>query len=74
MRSTTRIALMEATGLAGELVALLQPACERIEIAGSIRRQRPDVGDVELVVVPRLKAPLGLFGEPAGPRSNGAPA
>lgn len=33
------------------LVAALAPACERIEIAGSIRRKRPDPSDIELVAI-----------------------
>jgi len=31
------------------LTDALRPACERIEIAGSIRRLEPDVGDIEIV-------------------------
>lgn len=51
----------QAEKLAQEVVALLEPACERIEIAGSIRRRQPDVGDIEIVGQPRLKAVPGLF-------------
>ena len=40
----------------------LAPYCQRIEIAGSIRRQRPQCGDVELVAIPRM-IPDGLFGD-----------
>jgi DNA polymerase/3'-5' exonuclease PolX len=45
--------LEKAKTIAEELKGLLSPACNRIEIAGSIRRQKPDVGDVELLVIPR---------------------
>jgi DNA polymerase/3'-5' exonuclease PolX len=31
----------------------LQPYCDRIEIAGSLRRNKLDVGDVELVCIPK---------------------
>lgn len=31
----------------------LAPLCERIEIAGSIRRVRPEVGDLDLVILPK---------------------
>lgn len=31
----------------------LAPLCERIEIAGSIRRGRPEVNDVDFVILPR---------------------
>jgi DNA polymerase/3'-5' exonuclease PolX len=34
------------------LVDLLSPACVRIEIAGSVRRQKPRPNDIELVMVP----------------------
>jgi DNA polymerase (family 10) len=55
--------------IAEEARALLAPACERLEIAGSIRRKRPDVGDVELVAIPKTApARLDLFGAAAGER------
>lgn len=54
--TTTRLARSEATALAWELVALLSPVCERIEIAGSLRRQRESIGDIELVCIPRYGA------------------
>lgn len=34
----------------------LAPWCEQIEIAGSIRRRRPDVGDIDLVLLPKNQA------------------
>lgn len=62
--TTTRLARSEAAALAWELVALLGPFCERIEIAGSLRRQRPTVGDIELVCLPRYgAASRDLFNE-----------
>lgn len=39
--------------MAEKIAAELQPFCERLEIAGSIRRQRPFVGDIDLVALPR---------------------
>jgi DNA polymerase/3'-5' exonuclease PolX len=44
--------LEKARAIAEELVSLLSPVCTRIEIAGSIRRQKPDVGDIELLIIP----------------------
>src|ERR1700733_234246 len=52
--TTRRIPLCEAEPLAAELETLLEPACVRIEIAGSIRRRAAEVKDIELVCVPRL--------------------
>jgi DNA polymerase/3'-5' exonuclease PolX len=40
--------------------AALAPYGERVEIAGSIRRGKPDVKDIELVAIPRQQ-PAGLF-------------
>jgi DNA polymerase/3'-5' exonuclease PolX len=50
--------------IAERLVEALRPWCDRIEIAGSLRRERPQVGDIEIVAIPRrLK---DLFGHPIG--------
>lgn len=45
--------LEKARKLAERIVEKLRPACERIEIAGSIRRQRPEVNDIDLVILTR---------------------
>jgi len=45
--------LEKAKAIAEELKSLLEPACERIIIAGSIRRQKPFVNDIELLCIPR---------------------
>ena len=44
-------------------VRMLQDSCERIEVAGSIRRRREDVGDVEILCIPRVGG-VDLFGQP----------
>jgi DNA polymerase/3'-5' exonuclease PolX len=44
--------LRRAQGAAQNLVNLLQPACRQIEIAGSIRRRKAEVHDIDLVVWP----------------------
>ena len=42
----------------------LAPYCERIEIAGSIRRRKPLVHDIEILFIPKMvKIKLGLFDE-----------
>lgn len=58
----TRLPLIEGLTIARRLRALLAPACERVEIAGSLRRCKSEVGDIELVCIPR-RAP-NLLGEP----------
>jgi DNA polymerase/3'-5' exonuclease PolX len=54
----------EALKVAEQIRAILAPHTSRIEIAGSIRRKRPEVGDVELLYVPKVSmSPADLFGE-----------
>ncbi|HEV8639422.1 MAG TPA: hypothetical protein VG370_34875 [Chloroflexota bacterium] len=56
--------LAEAEVLAAEVVRLLETATERLEVAGSIRRRKPDVGDLEVVCIPRYEQrPADLFGQ-----------
>lgn len=55
-----RIPLSEADQRAKAVVAMLSPFCERIAIAGSIRRRREDVGDIEIVCVPKVEM-TGMF-------------
>lgn len=55
------VPLADATRTARALVAALAPACERIEIAGSIRRRKPMVRDIEIVAIPRYAEVSGLF-------------
>ena len=47
--------LAYAQDMANALVELLAPACERIEIAGSVRRLKPEPNDIEIVAVPRIE-------------------
>lgn len=60
-----------ARSMAWSLVERLAPSCDRIEIAGSIRRDKPDVKDIELVVKPKfVEAPMpeqASFLNTAGP-------
>lgn len=52
---------------AAALLDLMRPDILRGEIAGSIRRQKADCRDIELVVIPRWEEeadPASLFGEP----------
>lgn len=45
--------ISDAKKLADQLADLMSPYCERIEIAGSIRRYKSDVKDIELVASPK---------------------
>ena len=48
-----RIDLQRAKAIGENIVKKLQPHCEKIEIAGSIRRKRPWVHDIDLVIIPK---------------------
>lgn len=52
----------QAHQIALELVELLAGGCDRIEIAGSIRRHAPRVRDCDIVCVPRMVQPAELPG------------
>jgi len=52
-----------AMGVADGLRDALADVCERVEIAGSVRRQKPKVGDVEIVYAPRYREIRDMFGE-----------
>lgn len=64
MSSGAELTLAQAEIVATTLLSALRPGCERIEIAGSIRRRCATVRDVEIVAVPRLAR--DLFGERDG--------
>lgn len=59
-----RLPLDKAAKLAALIADDLRPVCERIEVAGSVRRKCETVGDIELVVIPKYAA--NLFGEERG--------
>lgn len=50
----------EAYAIALKVLEELRPHCSRIEIAGSLRRKKPEVGDIEIVLVP-LPYSTGMF-------------
>ena len=56
MTLKTRCPLHRAEEVANEILRHLEPACERITIAGSIRRRKPEVGDIEFLVIPKYVA------------------
>jgi DNA polymerase/3'-5' exonuclease PolX len=50
----------QALEIAEKVKAQLAPHCEKIEIAGSIRRKKPEVKDIEIVAIPK-PYDIGLF-------------
>ena len=54
--------LLTAQRYAAKIVEWLAPFCEHIEIVGSIRRERPECGDVDLVCIPKVRAVKDLVG------------
>ena len=57
--------LLKAKKTADYLVQRMRPACYKIEIAGSIRRRKPVVHDIEIVVEPFVDALPNLLGDAA---------
>ena len=53
-----RLALPAARHLAAQIVCSIRPVCQRIRVAGSVRRGCPTVGDIELLVIPKFSASL----------------
>ena len=63
MTDKIKLPLAQAQALAEKIVEALSPACERIEIAGSIRRRKPMVGDIEIVAIPRFGPKPGAMAD-----------
>ena len=58
--------LAHAQAIAERLVYLLAPACNCIDIAGSVRRRKPEPKDLEIVYLPIIDhIPVDLFGATA---------
>jgi len=45
--------LEQAQGLAGQVLEAIRDHCERIEVAGSIRRKKSEIRDIDLVLLPK---------------------
>lgn len=52
----------KAYQIAKEIEKALSPNCSVINIAGSIRRQKKEVGDIEIVCLPLMEESKDLFG------------
>lgn len=62
--TTTKLPYREAMAIAGDLLVRLETACERILIAGSLRRMKPEIGDIEIVAIPKIEDVMAdMFGQ-----------
>jgi len=75
MAKEKTIELAQARRWADKIAAELAPFCEKIEIAGSIRRRRPEVHDIDLVILTDKQAAVNarlsrnaVDAEACGPR------
>lgn len=69
-----KIELSEATLIANAVMQHITPAMVRVEIAGSIRREKPVVGDIELVaIVEDQEKLLKLIGDVGQTIKTGVP-
>lgn len=51
-----------AMPIARRLADILQPACQQLHIAGSLRRRKTTVHDIEIVCQPHIESATDLFG------------
>jgi len=61
MSTGTRHTAKDAVAAALQVVDALRPHVDRIVVAGSLRRRCLDVGDIEIVIIPKPYE-VGLFG------------
>lgn len=54
--------LFKAASIALSAVQSLNPYCNKVNVAGSIRREKSEVKDIEIVVIPNKIAITGIFG------------
>lgn len=50
----------DAQKIADEVVGKLNPYCSRIQVVGSIRRQRADIRDIDILLIPSPGSSFGL--------------
>lgn len=56
MKTTYKLAEMQKK--ADEIVELITPYCDHVEVAGSIRRQKSKVSDIEIIYIPKYNEDL----------------
>ena len=64
-----RYPLSQAMDVAAELLTLLRPLTDRIAVAGSVRRRRSQVKDLELLAIPTPFQARDMFGRPTESRT-----
>jgi DNA polymerase (family 10) len=63
MGAKTKYPRSQALFAAREICQALDSACERLVVAGSLRRRKDQVGDIELLFIPKVaKVTTDLFG------------
>jgi len=62
MSTGNRVMWIDAYNLALDVLTIINPYCDRAEIAGSVRRHKADCGDVEIVAIPHREIDLFLAG------------
>lgn len=62
--------LNEATEIARQLLGYFGPYCDQAQIAGSIRRNKDEVKDIELVLRPKITPIRNMFGDVIGQQSD----
>lgn len=60
MSNNIKLPWQQMRSVASGVIRRLEPACHRIEVAGSLRRMCDEVGDVEIIAIPRMD--IDLFG------------
>lgn len=63
MGGETRLPREQVLPVALSLYRVLEPACDKICIVGSLRREKPTVGDIEVVIVAKHLLFADMFGE-----------
>jgi DNA polymerase/3'-5' exonuclease PolX len=56
--------LTEALPIATSLFEQIAPVCDRIEIVGSFKRRKAEVGDLEFLLILKPGTPAPVFGKP----------
>jgi DNA polymerase/3'-5' exonuclease PolX len=61
MSGEKKMPLFQAESVAVRFINLVTPHCLKVSIAGSVRRKCEEVGDIEIVVVPRDEMALDIL-------------